>query len=111
MTWQIFVFEPPPGREMCDFCSASPTTRLYACRNFVIPRTGHAVFLHESIGAWAACDRCAVLIDAGHWSHLTDRALRRFTNKHGVPRHEQFEVREQLAEVHQLFREHMIKES
>jgi len=96
---------------MCDFCGTSPTIRLHACRNFVVPRTKHAVFQHESIGAWSACDRCAVLIDAGHWSQLTDRALRRFTNRYGVPKDEWREVREQLAEIHQLFKEHMIKES
>ena len=75
-------------------------------------RSSHqaAVFQHESIGAWAACDRCAVLIDAGHWTQLTDRALRRFAKRFGVPRDEWSEVREQLAEIHQLFREHLIKE-
>ena len=109
MARQVFVFDAPPGREVRDFCSTSPTARLYACRNFIIPRTKHAVFQHESIGAWAACDRCAVLIDAGHWSQLTDRAFRRFCKKHGVSRYEELEVREQLAEIHQLFKEHMIK--
>jgi hypothetical protein len=108
---QVFVIEPQPGREICDFCGTSATGRLYACRNFVIPRTKHAVFQHESIGAWSACDRCAVLIDAGHWSRLTDRALRRFVNRYGVPRSEWADVREQLAEIHQLFREHLIKEA
>ena len=78
---------------------------------FVVPRTKHAVFQHESIGAWSACDRCAVLIDAGRWSLLTDRALRRFANRYCVPKDEWREVREQLAEIHQLFKEHMIKKS
>jgi hypothetical protein len=27
-------------------------TRFYACRNFVIPDANHAVFQHESVGAW-----------------------------------------------------------
>lgn len=110
MAWQVFVMEPPAGRELCDFCSASPTTRLFACRNFVIPRTKYAVFQQESVGAWAACDPCGLLIDAGHWSQLTDRALRRFMRIHGLSQSEEPEVRTQLAEIHQLFREHMIKE-
>jgi hypothetical protein len=104
----VFVVPPLPGREMCDVCRTSPTARLYACRNFIVPRMKHTVFQHESIGAWAACDRCAVLIDAGHWSQLTDRAARRFMKKYGVPKGESREVREQLAEFHQLVREHMI---
>jgi hypothetical protein len=106
----VFTIDAPSGREVCDFCSSSPTSRLFACRNFIIPRTKSAVFRHESIGAWAACDRCAVLIDAGHWAQLTDRAFRRFRKKHGVPRYEELEVREQFREIHQLFKEHMIKE-
>jgi hypothetical protein len=110
MARQVFVVQPEPGREMCDFCCTSPTARLYACRNFVVPRTKHAVFRHESIGAWAACDRCAVLIGAGHWSQLTDRAVYRFMKKYGVPKDDWREVREQLAEIHQLFKERMIKE-
>jgi len=56
MARQVFAIQPLPGREMCDFCGTSPTARLYACRNFVVPRTKHAVFQHESIGAWAACE-------------------------------------------------------
>jgi len=111
MDRQVFVMEPLPGREICDFCATSATGRLYACRNFVVPRTKQAVFQHESIGAWSACDRCAVLIDAGYWSQLTDRALRRFARIYEVPKDEWREVREQLAEIHQLFKEHMIKES
>lgn len=110
MARQVFVFGPQPGREICDFCATSATGRLYACRNFVVPRTKHAVFQHESIGAWSACDRCAVLIDAGRWSQLTDRALRRFARIYGVPRSERVAMREQLSEIHQLFREHMIRE-
>jgi len=111
MDRQVFAIQPLPGREICDFCSTSPTARLSACWNFVVPPTKHAVFQHESIGAWSACDRCAVLIDAGHWSQLSDRALRRFARIYGVPKYEWRKVHEQLAEIHQLFREHMIRES
>ena len=110
MPRQAFVIEPEPGRPICDFCASSATSRLYACHNFVVPRTKHAVFQHESIGAWAACDSCAVLIDAGHWTQLTDRALRRFARIHDVPRSEWGKIREQLAEIHQLFKQHMIRE-
>jgi len=110
MARQIFVFDAPPGREVCDFCSSSPTSLLYACRNFIIPRTKNASFQPGSIGAWSACDRCAVLIDAGRWSRLTDRALRRFMRNHDLPKDAESDAREQLADIHQLFKEHMIKE-
>ena len=51
------------------------------------------------------------MIDGNRWSDLTDRALRKFIPTHGVSRYDQPHVREQLRQVHQLFREHMIKEA
>jgi hypothetical protein len=105
------IVEPFPGREMCNFCSERPTTQLYACKNFLIPRTKTALFQRESVGAWAACARCAELVDGERWSELTDRALTNFIKQHGIPRYAQFDVREQFREIHQLFREHLVKES
>jgi hypothetical protein len=105
------IVEPFPGREMCNFCSERPTTQLYACKNFLIPRNKTALFQHESVGAWAACARCAELIDGRRWAELTDRALTNFIKQHGIPRYAQFDVREQFREIHQLFREHLVKES
>jgi hypothetical protein len=111
MARQVLTFDAPAGREVCDFCHSSPTTRLYACRNFLVPRTKQAVFQHVPIGAWSACTRCAAFIEAGHWSALTERSLRHFMQKHGLPRYAQFEIREQLADIHQLFKENMIREA
>jgi hypothetical protein len=65
------IVEPFPGREMCDFCSERPTTQIYACKNFLVPRTQTAVFQRESVGAWAACRACAELVDGERWSELT----------------------------------------
>ena len=65
---QVSAIESFPGRECCDFCTAEPTHRLYACRNFMWLK--HAMFAHESIGAWAACEECARLVDGGKWSEL-----------------------------------------
>jgi hypothetical protein len=33
------IVEPFPDREMCNFCSERPMTQLYACKNFLVPRT------------------------------------------------------------------------
>jgi len=105
----VYVGDPPPGREMCDFCHASPTSCLYACRNFVPPNAKDKLF-QGNVGAWAACDRCAVLIDAGHWLQLTDRAVRKFLVVYSLPRSQEHTVWKYLREIHQVFREHMIKE-
>jgi hypothetical protein len=75
---EIFTIEPFPGREKCDFCSERPATQLYACRNFLIPRTKTSIFQHESVGAWAAwyARQCAIhhasmnqgSIGSRHWA-------------------------------------------
>ena len=108
---RVFQIVPEPGQEVCDFCASAPQWKVYSCRNFVIPWRKHAAFAHESIGGWAACQKCAETIDGDRWSDLTDRALRKFIQRHGVSRHDQPHVREQLRQVYQLFREHMSKES
>ena len=105
------IVEPFRGREMCDFCSERPTTQIYACKNFLVPLTQTAVFQRESVGAWAACRACAELVDGERWSQLTDRALTNFIKQHGVPRYGHCDVREQFREIHQLFREHLVKDS
>jgi hypothetical protein len=47
----------------------------------------------------------------GRWAELTDRAFTNFIKQHGVPHYAQFDAREQFREIHQLFREHLVKES
>jgi hypothetical protein len=109
VTKKIFKLEPEPGRECCDFCCVESTHKLFACTNFVIPDMGPA-FTHESIGAWAACDECARLIDGNRWSELTERALVQFQRLHGYTRDEEPFFRNQFHEIHLLFSQHMIKE-
>jgi hypothetical protein len=105
----IIAIEPLAGRECCDFCTAEPVHRLYACRNFTWLK--HAMFAHESIGAWAACEECALLVDGGKWAELTKRALAHFKMIHGYTANEESYFREQFRELHHLFQEHMIREA
>jgi hypothetical protein len=105
---QVFHIVPEPGAECCDFCTARPVFKTYACHNFMWNK--QTVFAHESIGAWAACIRCAVLIDAGRWAELTARAFRKFCKRHKVARYDRLYIWEQFRGIHKLFREHMIEE-
>ncbi len=109
MTKEIFKVEPEPGRECCDFCCVESVHKVFASTNFVIPDMGPA-FTHESIGAWAACEECARLIDKGCWSELTERALAHFKKIEGYSRDEEPFFRDKFQQIHQLFRDHMIKE-
>jgi hypothetical protein len=62
------------------------------------------------VGSWAACRKCAELVDKSRWSDLTDRAFRKFAQRHGLSRYEGLPLRQQFRDLHQLFREHMIRE-
>jgi hypothetical protein len=57
----------------CDFCSAPGPTWAYPARDFVaylaLPLVG------ESVGAWAACEECHRLIEAGDHEGLAVRSL------------------------------------
>ncbi len=57
----------------CDFCSAQEPAWVYPTRNFVAyfspPLVG------ESVGAWAACEVCHRLIEAGDREGLAVRSL------------------------------------
>jgi hypothetical protein len=99
----------PRGGDHCDFCCASPVFKVYACTNFVLQ--GNPVFASGlSVGSWAACKKCAELVNAGKWADLTERALRKFARRYGVSRHEMFAVRTQFADIHQLFAKHVLKD-
>jgi hypothetical protein len=106
---KTLVITPEPGREVCDFCTAEPTYRLYACRNFVWLKQG--TLTHESIGAWAACELCTALVDAGRWAELTEPALVQFRKQYGYTPSEEQHFREQFRSLHRLFEMHMTKES
>jgi hypothetical protein len=56
---------------VCDFCNSPDAPRWYPCKSFVSesadaggPIKGWDLFLN-SIRDWAACTKCAELIDAG----------------------------------------------
>jgi|SRR5208337_457121 len=108
MAWEVFIFDPPPGHEVCDFCTAEATQRLFACRNFMWLE--RAMFAHESVGAWFACELCADFVDAGLWTELTERALAEFKKRHGYSQDEERYFRARFREIHRLFKEHMITE-
>lgn len=105
-----YVIIPKSGQDCCDFCAAQPVVKVYACRNFIVPGTKDAVFVHESIGGWAACEHCARFVDKKRWLKLTGRAARRFVKLHKLPSYEFADVREQFRQIHKLFKKNMIPE-
>jgi hypothetical protein len=97
----------PLGGNYCDFCCTPPVFKMYRCANFAVK--GKPVFTSGvAVGSWAACRKCAELVDAGRWNDLTDRAVRKFLKRHRVARAEVSAVREQLAEISRLFGRHVL---
>lgn len=58
----------------CDFCSGNPVTWSYPAKNFLAYVTD--LIVGESVGAWAACEACHLLIEARDRAGLTARAMR-----------------------------------
>jgi hypothetical protein len=100
---------PVLSGEYCDFCTSEKIFKLYRCTNFVFNNV--PVFQNGS-GTWAACATCAELVDAGHWTELSERSFLKFVKRHGpISRRDAIGLRTQFRSIHQLFREHRISPS
>src|SRR6266446_3456881 len=99
----------PRGGNTCDFCQTSPVFTAYACSNFLV--NGNPVFPSGlAVGSWAACRKCAELVDREKWNDLTERAYRKFAKRHGDAR-QMLAVRIQFAKVSRSFSEHRVRKS
>lgn len=67
---------------ICDFCSSTPVRWSYPARDFSARHTpGVPDFGSE--GAWASCDPCAALVNAGDRDGLAERSANLFRRKYG----------------------------
>ncbi len=83
----------------CDFCSAPGPVWRYPARNFVAYCAPSVV--GESVGDWAACDRCHVLIESDDRRGLAQRSLDELILKHPDAGLAAAVLCEELAELHQ----------
>jgi hypothetical protein len=60
----------------------------------------------QSVGDWAACNVCHVLIEAGDRSALVERSLSRLLEKHPEMRPDEADLRSELASLHGMFFAH-----
>ena len=65
---------------VCDFCSVPGPVWRYPARSFVAYRAPNVA--GESVGDWAACDLCHVLIEADDRTALAQRSLDELIFKH-----------------------------
>lgn len=97
-------------RPMCDFCDAKPTAKVYDAAPVATVFAGARILFPDN--EWTACADCAVLIDQGHWTELTDRCAEIWHKEmqNGGMRigdRERSALRQDLERMHASFREAM----
>jgi hypothetical protein len=88
----------------CDFCSVPGPAWRYPARSFVAYCAPNVA--GESVGDWAACDQCHVLIETDDRRGLTLRSLDELLLKHPEASPAAAVLCEDLAELHEQFFAH-----
>jgi hypothetical protein len=92
------------GNLQCDFCSVPGPTWRYPTRSFIAYRASNIA--GESVGDWAACDICHVLIETGDQQRLAERSLEQLIIKHPDAKAAADILLHDLSDLHQQFFEH-----
>jgi hypothetical protein len=89
------------GDLKCDFCSAPGPTWAYPAQDFIaylaLPLVG------ESVGAWAACEECHRLIEAGDREGLAVRSLDELIFRCPEAAIAAQALKQELRQLHELF--------
>ncbi|HLY62555.1 MAG TPA: hypothetical protein VKV95_17575 [Terriglobia bacterium] len=102
---------PPVVGAICDFCSSQEVFQVYMAEDFTAVELeapdGSPVFLN-STGGWAACHKCAKLVEAAQWAELLERCFDTFKANLPAPVHlsarEEQELKGILRGAHEQFR-------
>jgi hypothetical protein len=89
---------------LCDFCSALDPAWRYPAQSFVAYCAPNIA--GESVGDWAACDRCHILIEANDRSGLAQRSVDELIARDPEARAAAAVLYEKLAELHREFFAH-----
>jgi hypothetical protein len=65
---------PADWRGKCDFCGNDDPVAVLPVDDFRLPMNSS----HQSLGDWAACGMCAVLIESGRWQAMSRRAAAKY---------------------------------
>lgn len=88
----------------CDFCSAPWPMWRYPARSFIAYVAANLA--GESVGDWAACDACHLLIEADDRAGLALRSLDELMVKHSEASAAAGILLHDLADLHGRFFEH-----
>lgn len=75
------VQAPPGWRGRCDFCTDTVASFVLPARDFTVPYNPNA----SSLGDWAVCEWCALLINTNRWNTVLARAIAAHERIHGHP--------------------------
>jgi len=89
---------------LCDFCSAPAPAWRYPARSFLAYCVPNVV--GESVGDWAACQECHMLIEANDRGGLAQRSLDELIRKHPEVSAAAGVLHEELTALHREFFEH-----
>ena len=90
-------------RPRCDFCDSEQPTWELPARSFILPGLSSGPVEDASHGNWAACDRCAQMIDRNQWNALRRRALAAWSDRADDPT-QQTAVERQLGQLYRQLR-------
>jgi len=96
-----------PGqlRARCDFCSDEDPPYVIPAESFDIDLVGLPVEAAQgSHGDWAACERCAALVDAGRWADVLRASVRGWESRNG-PMHPA--IKAYIARLHRQLSKHI----
>ena len=91
---------------LCDFCSEPAVTWRYPAGSFVAYVVGNIG--GESVGDWAACERCHSLIEAENLQALARRAAEKLVGKHPEMKPVEDEVLAAMTTLHESFFAHRL---
>lgn len=89
------------GNLLCDFCSAPGPAWRYPARSFIAYSAANIA--GESVGDWAACEECHMLIEANDRPGLAQRSLDELIAKHPEAVMAAPTLYQDLAGLHQKF--------
>ncbi len=84
----------------CDFCSAPGPAWAYRVRDFDACLAFPA---DESVGGWAACEECHLLIEAGDHDGLASRSLEELISRCPEAAIEAPALKQDLRQLHGVF--------
>lgn len=91
---------------ICDFCSTQPVTWSYPARSFIAYVVGGIG--GESVGSWAACEICHLLIESGDTEALADRAVETLSVRHPEIKALGKELLQEMKILHRSFLDHRV---